>query len=206
MSSWDSPIIRVSTGQLNTVDDSVIANQAGISGVSKYAGQLGKVLVVGQEQIALLTDTGVGTLYGGLYQYVRLSEDSEAVIVGQGALWDVTAAAGDFQVIDDPTQGTINGSAFAGVFINPITPGNYGFICVGGQVAVMMTHAVTDTTIGSAIVLNPETSPTAFLLFNAINDNSGASDNPNLNVGWAATAPANDTLCLAQLTNVVSRR
>ncbi len=206
MSAWDSPIIRISSGQLNTVDDSVIANQAGISGVSKFAGQLGKALVVGQEQIALLTDTGVGTLYGGIYQYVHLSEDSAAVVVGQGAFWDVTAAAGDWQITDDPTQGTLNGTALAGIFINAITPGNYGFIQVAGQAVVKLIASITDNTIGSAVVPSVVSSPSDHALFNTINDNSGASDNPNLNIGWAATTPSNNALIVAQLVGIVQRR
>lgn len=204
MIPWQSAILRVN-GPLNMVNDSVIGGQATIGGRSRYAGQLGKIGVWNQDQIATMFNSAIGTLYAGAYQYVRLAEASEPVIVGQGALWDLTAAVSEFQVIDITTQATAAMTNLAGVFINAITPGNYGFIQILGLATVQLAASLTDTTIGSAIVPVAESSPTDHALFNTINDNSGTADNPNLNAGFAMQAPVAGALCLAQLKPLLYR-
>lgn len=157
MSAWDSPIVRISTGYLNTVNDTVIGNQAGITGVSKFAGQLGKHLFVSQDQIAALTGS-VGTLYGGRYRYVRRraeDDDSPALAPGKLAFWDTTVTGwpGAFQVTtDENLSSSDNAVMCCGVFIGNIEPGNYGFIQDMGEVYVRFRAVLTAAgAIGSRV-------------------------------------------------------
>lgn len=145
MHAWESPIIRVSTGLLNTVNDTVIANQSGITGASKFGGQLGKMLTVSQEQIAQMFDASVGTLFGGVYQYVQLSESlgTPQPEIGQALFWDQSAGAvGDFIVTD--TDGTTAVPQVAGVYIGGPEAGNYGFIQIAGPVMALFAGALTN--------------------------------------------------------------
>lgn len=202
MSAWDSPIIRVSTGQLNSVDDALIGGVSGGSGgFSKYAGQLGKRLVVDQSQIGLLSDAAVGTLYGGVYQYVRLSEDADAPVVGEVAFWDLTEPYGAYQVTDDPSQGATDGTTLAGVFINAITPGNYGFVQVLGVASVLYTNPVTASGIGNPVVVVASGSPAGVALVDQVSSVS----NPSLLLGWGITAGVAETLGLIQLNPLAVR-
>jgi hypothetical protein len=158
MQAWESPIIRISTGFLNTVNDTVIANSAGITGRSKFAGQLGKNLWVSQEQIAGITNTTIGTLYGGAYQYIRrraTDDNSPALGAGKIAFWDtvVTGWNSAFQVTTDENLSSAdNAVMIAGIFINNIEPGNYGFIQWLGECSVRFRSVLTAAgAIGSRV-------------------------------------------------------
>lgn len=149
MSAWDSPIVRISTGFLNTVNDTVIANSSGITGASKFRGQLGKHLFVSHDQIASLTNTGVMVLYGGRYRYVRrraTDDDSPAVAGGKLAFWDTTVTSWQtaFQVTTDENLSSADNAVMvAGVWIGNIEPGNYGFIQDMGEVFVRFRSVLT---------------------------------------------------------------
>ena len=150
MSAWDSPIIRISTGLLNTVNDEVIANAPGfVSTSSRFAGQLGKVLYVSQDQIALLTSTTIGTLYGGGYMYVRrraTDDSSPALAAGKIAFIDTVVSNWEsaYQVTtDENLSSSDNAVMIAGIFINNIEPGNYGFIQILGEATVRFRSVLT---------------------------------------------------------------
>lgn len=160
MSAWDSPIIRISTGRLNTVNDALIGGVSGGTGqFSKFAGQLGKQLWVPPEQIAALTDTVTGTLYAGRFQYIRsraLDDDSPAIAVGKLLFWDTTLTNWQtlFQVTrDENLSSADNAVMIAGVFIgSPSTQGNYGFIQNAGMVRVRFRSVLTAAgAIGSRV-------------------------------------------------------
>src|SRR5690348_14188593 len=101
MLAWESPIIRVSTGLLNTVNDTVVGGQAsGMVGTarSKFGGQLGKMLAVSQSQIGQMYSSAIGTLYSGVYQYVKFNSGDTAPVIGQSCFWLDASAVGDFTV------------------------------------------------------------------------------------------------------------
>ncbi len=149
MSAWESPIIRISTGFLNTVNETVIANQAGIAGFSKFAGQLGKTLWVDSSQIAALFNSAIGTLYAGRYRYVRrraADDNSPALGVGKIVFWDSTVTGGlaNYQITSDENlSSTANAVLMAGIAIGDIDPGSYGFIQDMGLVNVKFRSVLT---------------------------------------------------------------
>lgn len=149
MQAWESPIIRVSTGFLNTVNDTVIAGQAGIGSLSKFAGQLGKNVFYSAEQVGSMFDADIGTLYGGGYQYVKrrsTDDDSPALAPGKIAFWDTTVANWQtaFQVTTDVDLSSASNAIMrAGIFIGNIEPGNYGFIQWLGLVNIRFRSVLT---------------------------------------------------------------
>lgn len=155
---WESPIIRVTSGKLNTVNDTVIAGQATLGTRSRFGGQLGKHLFVSQDQIALLTDTATGTLYGGRYRYVRrrsTDASSPAMAPGKIAFWNTTLTAWQtkFEVTaDEDLSSASNAVMRAGIFIGNIEPGNYGFIQDLGEVFIRFRSVLTASgAIGSPV-------------------------------------------------------
>lgn len=155
---WSSQIIRVSTGKLNTVNDTVIGGESGITGVSKFAGQLGKHLTVGSEQIAQMFSSTIGTLYAGRYRYVRrrsTDDASPSLSAGKIAFWDTTVSNWQtaYQVTtDENLSSSANAVMRAGIFINNISPGNYGFIQDLGEVAIRFRAVLTAAgAIGSPV-------------------------------------------------------
>jgi hypothetical protein len=135
---------------LNDVNDAVCGgatNQG--TGQSLYGGQLG--IEIGFTNAQIYSDPAVGTLYGGVYKYVQTYLSStNSPARGYAAFWynaDAMIVTPDFQ----------NGLA-CGVFINPITKGNYGWIQVGGKASVMFRQTITKATpaVGDLVVVQSQ--------------------------------------------------
>ena len=60
-------IQRLSSGALNTVNDSLAGGGGGNIGpqVGLAPGQLGKIIELDDSEVTLVTNTAMGTLYGG---------------------------------------------------------------------------------------------------------------------------------------------
>lgn len=147
---WESPIIRVTTGRLNTVNDDVIGGSPSIGSRSRFAGMLGKHLWLAPEQIDNMYDSSVGTLYGGRFRYVRLrSTDatSPALSVGQILFWDTTITNWQtrYQVTRDAdlSSPTLNAIFIAGIYLGTLAAGNYGFIQDLGMVPIQFRASLT---------------------------------------------------------------
>ena len=196
MPAFETNLGTISTGRLNTVNEAVIANAPSIGGRSRRAGQLGCRLGFNQSSIVPVQDPNVGTLYAGIYQYVHLHADADAPVIGQIGLWMTDEAVGDYLVTTDPAGMDDGGAALAGVFINAITPGRYGFIQVLGLASCLMTDPVTFAGIGLPATATPAGSPGGVVL----TDVAGSDPNPQtLFLGWTASLPVAATLGLVQL-------
>ncbi len=150
MSAWDSPIIRVSTGRLSTVNGALIGGVSGnAAGFSKYAGQLGKTVWFNTDQMPSMFDSTVGTLYMGRYRYVRMrdgDDDSPAVAIGQILYWDTVVANWEsaYQVTRDSNLSSVDeGVMIAGIYLGTLTGGNYGFIQDLGEASVLFRASLT---------------------------------------------------------------
>lgn len=156
--AWENQLMIITTGKLNTVNDTVIGGSSGVSGTSKYAGMLGKTVTFTSEQIGAVTKASVGTLYAGRYRYVRMrdaDDDSPAITPGKLVFWDTTIANWDqmFQVTrDENLSSSANAVMIAGVYIGGITGGNYGFIQDMGRATLRFRNALTAAgAIGSSV-------------------------------------------------------
>lgn len=150
MSTWDSPIIRISTGRLNTVNDDLVGGVSGGTGqFSKFAGQLGKTVWFATDQIANMFDATVGTLYMGRYRYVRMrgaDDDSPVTAVGQILFWDTVVANWEsaYQVSRDSNLSSVDESVMiAGIYIGGFDTNNYGFIQDMGEATLQFRGTLT---------------------------------------------------------------
>lgn len=172
-------------GLLNAVNDPVVGQT--VTNGQPYQGQLGAVLVLNAAEALRLSNTTTGTLYGGKYQYVQfLSTQSGTTVVGGPMYW---SDADNFIVTADvPT----NGAGFAGVALNVVTKGNYGFIQVAGK-AALHTAAVTKASpaIGDAVVTS------TIGIFDDLTDANSTVLQAARIVGQWTVAPANNTTTLA---------
>lgn len=146
---------RVTAGYLNDVNDpspGVPLTSPSGSIVQSYAGQMGGKLFLGSVSAGSLSDPNVGTLYGGVYQYVQTIAGSTAAPArGNLCFWSNRE---NFVVTPDVTATTI--SWVAGVYINALTKGQYGFIQIAGKASVKFCAAVTKVTpaIGDLVVVD----------------------------------------------------
>lgn len=141
--SMNSQILRLSTGYLNNINDTVIGGIAGLGSVSKFAGQLGKAVWLDDSQVSFLSS--IGTVYGGRFRYVRLAAAAGAVALGQIVFWDTSVADNLYQVTDNETTSSTNAAMMrAGIVLNPSwSAGKYGIIQDVGVVSVKFRAVLT---------------------------------------------------------------
>lgn len=126
-----------------------------------------------------ISNNAVGNLYTGAYRYVATRNNSTSSPVrGCGAFWDptatgtgnnisTTAADATYQVTSDGNAANYTNTLLAGVFINAITKGNFGWIQESGKASLKFIAALTGTPAIGAGVYAPLT-PSA---------NNNATDN-----------------------------
>ena len=168
-SAVENKTIYMTARTLNTVNDTVAGGgTASITGIGRCPGALGSIVYLDPGHPVVYT-AGTGTLYPGAYQYVHLvSTSTAAAAVGGIAYWvNPLSSSVPYDVSADAVDGNQ-----AGVFINVLTKGNYGFIQVGGLATVLYgtitkaTPAIKDWVIctsgtGTADILADATSLTS---------------------------------------------
>lgn len=148
-------IVRFTQRYLNNVNDPLIGQS--VTGGQEYVGQLGATLTLNASEALKLSSvlpvalTNVGTLYGGKYQYVQFKlTQSGTTIAGGPVYWD---DVDNFIVTADVPTGA---PGFAGVALNVVTKGNYGWILVEGKCKCQPLDNTTKTSpaIGDNLMLS----------------------------------------------------
>ncbi len=171
------------TSKLNATNDPVVGQS--VTGGQSFDGQLGAVVVLNADLALQLTDTTgtLAALYGGKYQYVKFYvSQSGTTVAGGPVYWQ---DRDNFIVTADvPT----NGAGFAGVALNVVTKGNYGWIQVQGK-CILHVAAVTKATpaIGDPI------STSSIGIFDDVSDANMTNLQVARIVGVWTVAPANNT-------------
>lgn len=186
-----SESLRINSS-LNTVDEAIIGGVGNPSGVSRYAGQLGVRFPLQTAEALAASDTSVGTLFGGIYQYVLTKAASTlAPARGRFCFWD-PAVAGDYIVTPDDPGGTAD---VAGVYISAPTKGNHCIIQVEGWASVQCIASLTRTEgVGDVLVIGTNSDVDNI-------DSNDAIDGDNINsiVAIAIDLPVDATIIEARL-------
>ena len=147
MSRFDSPIVRLTTGFIDNINDVVIAGKPDFgtsTTVSKNAGQLGQGFWLDDSALQWNSATPG---YGGHFRYVLLSAASTAVVRGQLVFYDVITAqntAGVMTVTTLETGSADGAMMIAGVVLNPAwTAGRYSVIQDSGICYVKFRGTLT---------------------------------------------------------------
>lgn len=113
-------------------------------GVGAAPGQLGMAFELETADALFYSDTTLGTLFAGVYQYVRLDPACPVSAArGDAAFIANPANAGNFLVTADSTVAA-NLNFVCGVFLGPLTPGNYGVIQILGLASLQFVTNVTN--------------------------------------------------------------
>src|SRR5438128_957939 len=113
---------------LNQVNDTFVGG--GDAAPGAHPGQLGKTKRLTHAQAAQLSDTTIGTLYGGVYQYVLSKSGSTAAPArGLTTFWSSAANVIAYTVTPD-SAGIADDGRYAGWYINAPSKGNYCWIQV----------------------------------------------------------------------------
>lgn len=194
-----SPIIRLN-GAINKIEDTLIGGVPDFAATgSQVSGQLGQTFALTDSQ--LIYDSAMGTVYGGLFQYVRLAAAAGAPAVGQGLFWDVSVAPNLYQVTTVESGSADGAMQLAGINLNSgLSAGNYGVIQLSGLCYVKFRAVLTAAGAAGSRVFAAGAGAGADLgEFDVIDSGAAAvfSDVSKMlgrYAGVAFEAPANDSL------------
>ena len=133
---------------LNDVNDSVVTGAPDALGLGfDYGGgaRAGDMAVLNDAEALALSDTGVGTLFGGMYQRVKFSASITTLKRGQIVFWDLSSGALNHQVTNVEATGA---GLTAGVVINKnagVTAGNWAWIQRAGIATVLYRATLSNT-------------------------------------------------------------
>ena len=143
---------------LNSTNDTVSGGQivslpSGVTGPAVSQTIPGDRIVLDDATAAALSNTAVGTLFGGVYMYVgTLSTATLAPTRGRFAFWRTNELPGGatlaYTCTSDAQPTAAIPSYIAGVFINAITAGNFGWIQVAGTASVAFDSSLTASAQG----------------------------------------------------------
>jgi len=200
-------------GELNSVIQALVVSGGAVP-LYGSQGDLGKRVCFAESDLVPLASSqyllSTGTAeFGGIYQAVQVDSGATAanVAAGKAAFVLETATGGSagsgalgYVVTDEAHALAL--TLIGGVYLNSITPGNFGFIQVHGKANVLFNAAITDTTIGDTVVVKGAGDGT----FDAL---AGATAATNLTVGktigYALIAPVAANLKIVQMTRMIGR-
>lgn len=143
------------TAKLNDVNDTaaggaILSVPAGAPVPTTSQTFPGDRMVLDDAAALALSDTAVGTLYGGIYMYFgTLSSSTASPARGAAAFFraaDIpSAVTGLYQITADAQPSAAIPTLLAGVFINAITKGNFGWVQLCGIVSVLYDSTLAGT-------------------------------------------------------------
>lgn len=158
------PPFYQSAKYLNDVNDATLGGALTVGGSTLTVGSQAQQNVPGDRIILddvsanLLSDTTVGTLYGGIYMYVQCVKTTQSAAVGGIAFMkpgDVGATGGlvkNYISYTDAQPSTTVPTFVLGVYINALTASNWGWIQIAGVASVLFDSSVSQTTSGSTVI------------------------------------------------------
>lgn len=120
------------------------------TGQSSYSGQVGARVAL--DSASIRSNAAVGTLYGGIYQYVLMTYTTTQPARGQLVFWDLSVGDTLFQVNGDAKPSAAVPTLVAGIVINStVTKGNYAWMQIAGRASVLFDSAITAAAAGNLV-------------------------------------------------------
>jgi hypothetical protein len=147
---------NISARYLNDVNDAVsggapVSVPAGAPAAQVNQTQPGDRICLDDITALGLSDTTVGTLYGGIYIYVQATYTTTAPVRGGIGFWKQADVGVQYVAYGDALPATATPSFIAGIFISAPTKGNYCWIQIAGVASVLFDSTITATTVGDLV-------------------------------------------------------
>jgi hypothetical protein len=188
-----SNITHLTTPTLDTIDDAFIGSSVSTgTGAQPYPGQLGAIFTMNNAEAARAGKNN--TLFQGTYQYVQFKSGSTAANArGQIVFWsDVN------NYIVTPDAVAANLGCWAGITLNAVTKGNFGWIQVWGQAGVLFVASITKATPAACDMVVVDATPSNKA--DVLADATGVTwATLRLKLGVAEEAPAGGAVKLVEL-------
>jgi len=152
---------RLTAKFLNDVNDlvsggAVVSVPSGAPSPQVSQTQPGDRIVLDDATALALSDTAVGTLYGGVYMYAgTLSSATATYIRGRIAFYrsnELPGGATQGYIVTSDANPTAAVPAYiAGILLNTLTAGNFGWIQVAGTASVGFDATLTASATGASV-------------------------------------------------------
>ncbi len=172
------------------------------TGQSSYGGQVGARVALGPTD--LRSASAVGTLLGGIYQYVFMTYTTAQPARGKLVFWDLSVAEANYQVNGDAKPTAAIPTLIAGVVLNTlVTQNTYAWMQIGGRASVLFNSTITAGGVAG--------SPVSAYISPAVASTSdvNAADTALSTVtvyGIAETIPVLSVISVVQLNNTLAMR
>lgn len=140
---------------LNDVNDSqqggALTGMPSAVGASQAQQNIpGDRIILDDATALALSDTSVGTLYGGIYMYVKAAATSTAVAtLGCVAFFAASTVGSSYTATPDAQPLTTVPTQILGIWLNSISKGYYGWIQIAGIASVLYDSSVTANVTGN---------------------------------------------------------
>jgi hypothetical protein len=202
-------IDRQVSSSFNFGSGDVLPGQSVASGTgsAQYQGIVGARIAMDANGIRFTSS--VGTLFGGIYEYVFMTYTTQQPARGALVFWDTSVAENLFQVNGDAKPSTAIPTLVAGITLFTLwTKNTYGWMQIAGRATVLPDSSITSGTAGSGITAKvsatvPSTvdSGTALAATTA-----GAIAGVDTLIGIAEATVTASTLFVCQLNSSLIRR
>jgi len=149
---------------LNDVNDAnqggvIVSLPAGVTSPSVSQDIPGDRIALDDATAFALSDTVIGTLFGGVYEYVQVATGGVRPVQRGCIAFNKTADIGvAYKVYTDADPTAALPTHIAGVFINVVTAGNFGWIQVSGAASVLFDNFQLGTTSGDGHMVSAKIS------------------------------------------------
>lgn len=154
-----SQIDRLVDARLNAGSGDALPGQSVASGTgaAQYLGLVGSKVALGPAEVRY--QSSVGTLFGGVYQYVFMTYTTTQPARGQLVFWDLSVAESNYQVNGDAKPTTAIPTLIAGVVLQTtVTKNTYAWMQIHGRASVLPDSSIVATTAGNGV--SAKVSPT----------------------------------------------
>lgn len=145
-------IDRLVSSQLNAGSGDVLPGQSVASGTgaAQYLGTVGARVALDSQTIK--SATAVGTLFGGIYQYVFMTYTTTQPARGQLVFWDTSVGESTYQVNGDAKPTAAIPTLIAGIVLHTlVTKNTYAWMQIAGRASVLPDSAIVATTAGLGV-------------------------------------------------------
>lgn len=204
-------IDRLVSSQLNYGTGDAAPGMSVVSGTGQatYSGNVGSRVAL--DSASIRYNSTVGTLYGGIYQYVYMTYTTQQPARGQLVFWDLSVSDQLYQVNGDAKPSTSVPTLVAGVVIQTtVTKNTYAWMQIAGRASVLFDSAsLTSAAAGNPVsakisATTPSTADVGF--FPSTYAQGTANIGSAAVIGIAETLPATSTISIVQLIGTLLRR
>jgi hypothetical protein len=176
------------------------------TGQATYGGNVGARVALDSASIRSISS--VGTLYGGIYQYVYMTYTTTQPARGQLVFWDLSVSDQLYQVNGDAKPTAAIPTLIAGVVIQAtVTKNTYAWMQIAGRASVLPDSAVVSGTAGNGVSakVTPSVPSTVDVGVTVVTATAPIGPVDAL-IGIAEAAVTASTIFLCQLNSSLIRR